>query len=105
MSDWEWKVGALNGYGEAGWQQKLGKIRRITVIVPKPTGGAFLMSPGSLQFMDGQKDLIEFDAEGLVTTCKIPTEGFIKDLERHWNRSAVVQAAAGDMPRGPRIIT
>ena len=104
MSDWQWRCGALVGYGESAWQEKDGKIRRITIIMPKPTGGAVMMIPISLRFMEGKVDLVEFDAKGLVAASKEPTAGFTADLERHWGRTGVVAATQGDVPRGPRII-
>lgn len=91
MADWEWKIGALQGYGEAAWQERDGRLRRITVIIPAPTGQVVLARPVTLGLLESGPET-EFEAQRLVILGNPPRRELIADLDRAWGGGKILPA-------------
>lgn len=89
-NEWEWRIGALQGYGECAWQQSGENIRRITVVMANPNGQMSMMIPISLRFAEGVPSLLEYDAGLLVTASKPLAKNAVADLDRLWSGSKLV---------------
>lgn len=87
--DWKWKVGIISGYGEAFWQQMLGKVRRITKPVMTDKGLGF-MKPIFVLVSDDQEP--QFDVSDVVVLGVDVKEDLVFDLDRAWSNSGIIPA-------------
>lgn len=106
-SDWEWRVGALVGFGECAWQEKNGWVRRITIIAGMTPAAQLILSKCNvLKIIDGSQDPdggdLEFEGKKLIalsSPCKPKNR---EDLDRLWSNSGIVlPGRGGPMPPMP----
>jgi len=90
MADkWEWKVGVLQGIGEAVWQQCESRIRRITRVVATPQGMGLLKCPIAALAKGG--DETESALRAIVLMYE-PSEEIAEKAERLWSGGNIVVA-------------
>lgn len=105
---WSWKSGALLGFGECAWQEKEGRIRKVTVYAGINQGRVVLAKPMSVTMMEGGADTNLFDASKLVVVSAPARKDIEEDLKRVWSGSNIILGNGGQMrpppPPGPRLM-
>lgn len=100
LDRWEWRIGALAGWGECAWEQHGNKLRRITIFTGvQPNGALSFAKAMALLWMGDQQGLEQFDADKLVIASRPPKAGNEKDLARLWGGSNLVIPGANG-PQG-----
>jgi hypothetical protein len=92
-----WKVGALLGFGECAWEEKEGKLRKITILAGVQQGRVALAKAMSPMLMDGGHEVQQFDVSKLVACSGEPNKATAEDLKRMWGASKVILPANGNM--------
>ena len=85
--DWKWRLGFLNGYGEALWQELAGNIRRIMKPIATPNGLMLAKSLPCIADLSAQ-----FPAENFVLGSIDCPEDLAKDADRGWGGSRIIPA-------------
>lgn len=95
-SEWEWWVGAINGYGECGWEQKGNKIRHITILagIGQMGGINFSKTTSFLAMVDGEHAEVEIDPSHIILKNK-PKEGIVKDWVNFWGGAKIIRPGFG----------
>jgi len=87
-TDWQWKVGILNGIGECFWEEGGGKLRKVSRLIMGPDGNIGMMKA----FIGGVlRGMEEVPVDGLVifsagaaadmqTSCKQLWSNIIKPV-------------------------
>ena len=87
---WVWCVGLLHGLGECAFQYSHNEIRRVTKLVPQPSG------VGLLKALIGGvlKGFEQIPAEGLIVYFANCNDEFAASCESFWG-SIIMQPANG----------
>ncbi len=107
--EWKWRVGTLTGSGDCAWEQRLNKIRRVTILTGITQTGAIAFAKSTFLMAMADPD-VEFDAEGAVVFSGDPRPGMDKDFARLWAGQRILNPGGAQLPAmppppmGPRII-
>lgn len=86
--DWRWRIGFLNGFGEAMWQELGEKMRRITRFLPMPNGQSVIIK--AVPCVSGTDPEPQFDIASLVIASVEPNDKLCQDVQRAWEPSNII---------------
>lgn len=92
MADFKWKVGFLNGFGDAVWQEAETGIRRITKMVNAPGGMSIFVK--ALPCVLSEEEWPEFPASMVIHGINVK-EALIPDLVRCWEGGRIIPGTNG----------
>ncbi len=96
MTDWEWRIGVLHGFGECAWQEHDGKVRRVTMLVAAPQGRVGLV-PALAPRLSELGAATEYPADRLVIASSPPLRELVDDLNKAWEGSGKIIAPPSGM--------
>ena len=89
---WEWKVGFLNGFGDAFFEVYGEKIRRVTKMVTAPTGQSIFIK--AVPCLLSTDEYPEFPASMVLAALDVKPE-LIPDLTRCWEGGRIIPGTNG----------
>lgn len=99
--DWKWRLGILTGLGECAFQKLGGSLRRITKLVPMPSG-EIIFSRALINSPENPEPEPQFSAEKLVIVETDIHENLSKQIERMYTgRPGIIMPGRNGGP-GPR---
>lgn len=92
MAIGDWKVGFLQGFGDAFWQEAETGIRRITKMVSAPGGASIFVK--AMPCLLSNQEWPEFPASMVICGLDVKEE-LVPDLTRCWEGGRIIPGTNG----------